>query len=167
MKDPAHPNRVSLATVPLRHSIQGERFESDRRSLSRAAGGRALGCSHMRVPPGKSAWPRHFHLANEEAVYVLSGSGTARVGDDVLPLRPGDYLALPAGAGHAHRIDNDGAEPLEYLIFSTMNDPDVMVYPDSNKLAVFAGSPPGGDASARHFETVLDLAAQREYWNGE
>jgi uncharacterized cupin superfamily protein len=62
----------------------GERDEGEtafrRKQLSDAAGGREIGCSLYELPPGKRSWPYHYHTANEEALYVLSGSGTLRVG---------------------------------------------------------------------------------------
>ena len=58
----------------------GERFGYRRKSLSAATGSEKLGCSLYEVPPGRRAWPYHYHLANEEAIYVLHGSGTFRLG---------------------------------------------------------------------------------------
>jgi hypothetical protein len=40
------------------------------------AGGEKLGYSLYEVPLGRRAWPCHYHHANEEAIYVLYGSGT-------------------------------------------------------------------------------------------
>ena len=56
----------------------------------------------------------------------------------------GDYLAFPADASGGHQFGNDGEEPLRLLLVSTMNDPDVTVYPEQDKVGVFAGAPPGG-----------------------
>jgi len=116
-----------------------------RKRLAAAAGGDQLGCSLYELPPGEKSWPFHFHTGNEEAVYVLAGTGQLRTADGVEPLRSGDYVAFPVGSDGAHRVVNDGDDPLRYLAVSTMQDPDVTVYPDSGKIGVYAGSPPGGD----------------------
>jgi uncharacterized cupin superfamily protein len=34
------------------------------------------------VPPGRRAWPYHYHLENEEAIYVLEGLGTLRIDEE-------------------------------------------------------------------------------------
>ena len=115
-----------------------------RKELGEAAGSERLGCSLYELPPGERSWPYHYHTANEEALYVLAGDGTIRLGGESHALRAGDYVALPPDESGGHRVCNDGDDPLRYLAVSTMTDPDVTVYPDSGKIGVFAGSPPGG-----------------------
>ena len=84
----------------------GEKFGYRRKQLGSAAGGERLGCSLYEVPPGRRAWPYHYHLANEEAVYVLDGSGSLRLGEREVALSRGDYVALPVGEAEAHQIIN-------------------------------------------------------------
>lgn len=147
-------------------SSRGERFESRRKQLGAAAGGRMLGCSLFEIPPGKRSFPLHYHLANEEAIYVLAGEGTLRLGTGEARLAAGDYVALPPGEEHAHQLVNDGSEPLRYLAFSTMNQPDIMGYPDSNKFGLMAGAAPGGAKEARTLNVfVPDVRV--DYWEGE
>lgn len=138
-----------------------------RKKLAAATAGRALGCSLYRVPARSRSWPRHFHAANEEALYVLSGTGSLFVGDEDLPLRAGDYVALPTGAAHAHKIVNDTDVELVFLCFSQMVEPDVVVYPDSNKVGLFVGAPPGGAVEDSALKTFLPLDADVDYWDGE
>jgi uncharacterized cupin superfamily protein len=144
-----------------------------RRRLADAAGGDELGASLYELPPGGKSWPYHYHTGNEEAIYVLDGAGTLRIGtgeDDEgerHPLRAGDYVALPSGPESAHRVENDGAEPLRFLAVSTMCDPDVTVYPDSGKIGVYAGSPPGGDADERIVEGYYAREGTVDYWLDE
>lgn len=165
MKPAAH--LVHADDLPWTDVAHGTRVALKRKQLGAAAHGRKLGCSLVEVPPGRASWPLHYHLGNEEAVYVLSGAGTLRLGAEALPVRQGDYVALPPGAECAHQLVNDGAEPLRYLCFSTMEAPDVLVYPDSKKVGVFAGAAPGGDKAARTLHAYLPLAAEVDYWEGE
>ena len=51
------------------------------RQLGKPAGSVALGATLTEVAPGGISFPRHAHYVNEEAIYVLSGSGEARIGD--------------------------------------------------------------------------------------
>jgi len=137
-----------------------------RKRLSAAADGEELGCSLYELPPGKRAWPYHYHTGNEEAYYVLSGAGTLRGPEGTASLSAGDYVALPAGPESAHRVVNDGDETLRYLALSTVRDPDVTVYPDSEKVGVFAGSPPGGTGE-RTVHGYYPMDATVDYWTDE
>src|SRR5271167_3292078 len=105
-----HPNVVNVDAVSPDEQGQGD-FASRRRRLGPEAGGRALGCSHFEVPPGKTAFPFHFHSGFEEALFVLEGTGTARIGKDRVELRAGDYMAFPAGPDGAHALTNTGTGP--------------------------------------------------------
>ncbi|MFC6725435.1 cupin domain-containing protein [Halobium palmae] len=137
-----------------------------RKRLAAAAGGDRLGCSLFELPAGAKSWPYHFHAGNEEAAYVLAGSGTLRSPDGEHPLRAGDYVAFPDGEDGAHRVVNDGDDTLRYLVFSTMDEPDVTVYPDSGKFGVYAGSPPGSE-EPRIVEGYYRLDDDVSYWHGE
>ena len=109
-------------------------FAYRRKRLGAAAGGVGIGTSFIEVPPGKKGFPSHFHLANEEAVFVLEGEGVLRLGEERHPIRAGDYLAFPPGPP-AHQILNPSQAPLRILAISTMVDPEVVLYPDSGKIA--------------------------------
>ncbi|TKX86329.1 cupin domain-containing protein [Halorubrum sp. SS5] len=137
-----------------------------RKQLGAAAGGADLGCSLYELPPGERSWPYHYHAANEEALYVLGGEGTLRLDGESYPLRPGEYAAFPADESGAHRVVNDGDEVLRYLVVSTMREPDVTVYPDSEKFGVYVGAPPGGDAE-RSLSGYYRIGDDVEYWDGE
>ena len=73
---------------------------------------------------------------------------------------------FPASAAGAHRLHNDGDDPLRYLALSTMRDPDVTVYPDSEKIGVYAGSAPGGE-SERDVSGYYRRDDDVDYWTGE
>ena len=138
-----------------------------RKRLAWEAGNRELGCSLTRIPPGKAFWPEHWHAANEEALYVLGGVGRLRlVGEDVR-LVLGDYVAMLAGPQGLHALANDGSEDLVVLFISTMREPDVSVYGRTQKIGVFAGAAPGGDASKRTISKFLRADAEADYWEGE
>jgi uncharacterized cupin superfamily protein len=135
-----------------------------RKQLAAAAGGEELGASLFELPPDGASFPYHYHTGNEEAIYVLAGTGTLRLDGDEQSLEPGDYVALPAGSDSAHRLRNDGSEPFRYLIVSTMREPDVMAYPDDEKVGFVAGAPPGGDSEARTLEGYYREGTEVDYW---
>lgn len=91
-----HQNVRNADEVETREMIKG-RHNMRLRQLGKPAGSRTLGATLTEVAPGAVSFPRHAHHANEEAIYVLSGSGEARIGEERVAVRPGDWIALPAG----------------------------------------------------------------------
>ena len=140
--DRRHPCVVNVEEVPSMDlgqmfGVSPERmggYGAKVRRLGAAAGAKQIGCSLYEVEPGKAAYPRHWHLANEEAVIVIAGAGTLHVGDAKIEVRAGDYVAMPTGAENAHFLENTGKETLRYYCLSTMNDPEIAGYPDSKKI---------------------------------
>ncbi|HEX3409927.1 MAG TPA: cupin domain-containing protein [Candidatus Binataceae bacterium] len=143
------------------------RFRYRRKAFTAAAGMERLGASLYELEPGASAFPRHYHCANEEAIYVLAGEGLLNVGEAEVKLQPGDFVALPRGSEHAHRLRNCADQPLRYLCFSTMVEPEVVVYADSNKVGVMTGSAPGGDRQQRQLSAVFRRESEVGYFDGE
>ena len=135
-----------------------------RKELSSAVNGTDLGCSLYELPPGMRSWPYHYHTANEEALYVLAGDGQLKADDGLETLTAGDYVTLPADERGGHRVINDSEGPLRYLAMSTMNEPDVTVYPELGKFGVFVGSPPG-DRGDRTLEGYYHIDDETEYWD--
>jgi uncharacterized cupin superfamily protein len=162
-----HPNVVHEDELTWSEFTRGTRYAERRKQLGLAAGSERLGCSVYELPPGRTAWPKHYHLGNEEAIYVLEGVGTLTIGDRTLAVRTGDWVALPVGAKYTHQLVNTSASTLRYLCMSTMVEPDITVYPDSGKIGVYAGSAPGGPRESRTFGGFIDNGARRDFWDGE
>ena len=154
---------LNLDEVELAPHGHGDRFEARLGPIGRRIGARKLGCRLTVVPPGKRAWPYHCHHNNEEMFFILSGTGTLRIGEKHVPLRAGDVVCAPEGGPEtAHQILNDGAEELRYLAISTMQGPDVYEYPDSGKFGVFAG-----DKLAPRLTFYGRAGSAVDYWDGE
>ena len=135
-----------------------------RKRLSRATGAQDLGCSLYSLAPDAASWPYHFHTGNEEAMFVLEGTGVVRLDGTELTVSPGDFVTLPRGETGAHRVYNDGEKPFRYLCISTMNEPDIAVYPEADMVGLFAGAAPGGRPSQRGLHAFLDASAEVAYW---
>jgi uncharacterized cupin superfamily protein len=86
-----HPCVVNVNEVEPRTLSKGNRFGATMRSLGRAAEANRIGCTHYEVPPGRTAFPHHYHCVNDEAIYVLEGEGTLRIGDATTKLGVGDW----------------------------------------------------------------------------
>jgi len=150
-------NKTSLIECDAQVSEQGA-FVFKRKRLGAAVGAKGLGVSWFEIPPGKKAFPFHYHLANDEAVFVLEGEGVLRSGEEEAPLRAGDYVAFPPGPP-GHQIVNRSQAPLRYLALSTMREPEVAVYPDSKKVGLLARS--HGMMSVHRQDDAVD------YYEGE
>jgi len=158
---------IHVEQLPWIELSHGHRFRVQRKQLGAAAGNEKLGCSLYEVPPGCRSWPYHYHYANEEAIYVLEGRGTLRMAGEEIAIASGDYIAFPAGESSAHQMINTSEAPLRYLCFSTMIEPDITAYPDSNKIGVFAGAAPGGSKEQRTLNAYFPTDANTDYWQGE
>lgn len=121
----------------------------------------------VKVPPGKSAWPCHSHLVNEEMFFIIEGKGTFVQSGRRHEIRKGDVISATVGKDKAHEILNTSGAELIYMAVSTMEEPEVCFYPKSGKFGVLAGSPPGrseNDGELLFFGRESDGV---EYWDGE
>jgi uncharacterized cupin superfamily protein len=135
------------------------------KQLTEGTDAERLGCSLYELPPGKSSWPHHYHLANEEAFYVLAGTGLVAGPDGDQAVEEGDYVTCPVGDAGAHRFVNDGDVPLRFLAVSTMNEPDVAVYPEMEKFGVYVSEDADGDDHA--VRGMYRLGNRVDYWDDD
>jgi uncharacterized cupin superfamily protein len=70
---------------------------------------------------------------------VLVGRLTIRTPEGERELGPWDTAWFVTGERGAHGVRNDGAEPARFVMFSTLADPEVTVYPELGKAVAFAG----------------------------
>jgi mannose-6-phosphate isomerase-like protein (cupin superfamily) len=68
---------------------------------------------HLVLPPGTSVG-RHAHTGVEEFYYVMQGSGTAQINNEMAPIVKGD--AVPVLLTESHSFENTGPGELEFLI---------------------------------------------------
>ena len=155
-------NVVATGDLPWHEEAHGP-MRLRERWLAEAAGGGKIGTSLVELEPGAHSWPSHYHLANDEAVYVLAGSGTLRLGEKTIPIATGDYIAFPAGEPEAHHIMNDSSATLRYLAISTMLYPEVAYYADADKIGVRHGAPDDPKRLSLNFE----LKSAIDFWKGE
>jgi uncharacterized cupin superfamily protein len=125
-----------------------EGFGCRRARIGYELGSELVGISVFELPPGEAAYPYHFHYADEELVIVLTGRPTLRTPDGVRELEPGEALRFPVGEEGAHQIINRSEEPVTLLAVSSHGRPDVVVYPDSDKIGVGERLPHGGGLRA-------------------
>lgn len=125
-----------------------EGFRSQRARIGYDLGTELIGCSLWEVPPGEAAYPYHFHYADEELLIVIRGRPTLRTPDGTWELEEGDAVRFTLGEGGAHQIINRSDESVAFLAVSSHGRPDIVMYPDSNKLGVGERLPHGGGLRA-------------------
>ena len=157
-----HPNVINIDEIEANEMKKGKHQVRNRR-LGPQVGNAQLGATLTELPPGAISYPFHFHTANEEAVYIVSGTGTARIGESRIAVRAGDWIALPVGPDHAHQMINDGEAPLIYLCVSTAHKCEVVGYPDSKKIGVSAGPSP----MSPWIRTIVRDGESLDYWDSE
>ncbi|MER8752888.1 cupin domain-containing protein, partial [Mesorhizobium sp. M1050] len=160
MADEAKPP-VPFASdeVPWTEWSAVPRFSVRYRHLSLAALGENhhVGVAIEELPAGKQNSPKHYHILEEEHVFILEGTLTTYVGDAAYAMKAGDYICFPAGAAAGHCLINTSDAPCRYVIVGERNPNDVVVYTASNKVLV----------RALGNRAIFDLAATRSYWDGE
>lgn len=107
-------------------------FVRHTRSLGDAAGLTTMGVHLVRLERGDTSSVLHVHHQDEEWVYILSGRGKARIGDDEHDVGPGDFMGFPAGSA-PHNLCNPYPEDLVYLVGGNRWPFDVCDYPDIGK----------------------------------
>jgi uncharacterized cupin superfamily protein len=105
--------------------------------------GEALGATRWggtlyELAPGEAS-PYHWHYGEEEVLICVAGRPTLRTPEGERVLGAWDVAWFVRGPAGTHQIRNDGDEPARVVIFSTCSDPEVCVYPDDDKVGVFAG----------------------------
>lgn len=98
------------------------------KSLGDLTGLTGLGIHIIEVEPGFETTEFHVHYFEDEAVYILSGSGEAEIGEDRHSVKTGDFIGYRKG-GLAHTIHNTGSETLRCMVIGQRLDHDVADYP--------------------------------------
>lgn len=122
---------AAMEAVKRTHFLNEGAIRSDK-SIGDAAGLKNLGVHLITVAPGHRSTEYHFHHYEEECVYVLSGRGTALIGDQSHVIGAGDFMGHPVDKV-AHEMINDGVEPLVCLVIGQRLAQDITDYPRRGK----------------------------------
>jgi len=155
-------------SVNLFDDVWDEREDDERMPTERMLGG-LLGTTQWggtvyEVAAGRTMWPYHWHVGEEEWLLVLAGTPTLRTPDGERVLRPWDLAVFRRGPEGAHQVRNDGDEVARVLMLSTLSDPEICVYPDSGKIGASGGRSLQDGARVRLRNRP---EANLEYYDGE
>lgn len=147
-----------MTSLTPKRKAEHEPFEYIKHEVTRRGQSDCYVCFYE-IPPLKSAYPYHYHTANTEVFYIISGSGTLITPDGERNICAGSVIVCPPGRQGAHRIYNAShTDTLVYLDCDTANSPDIVFYPDSGKLgAIITGE------ESRFFEENAEV----DYYKNE
>lgn len=101
-----------------------------RTRLGVAAGLTQFGVNVLRLEPGAWSSQRHWHMREDEFVYVLSGEVVLVTDEGETLLRAGDCAGFPRGRSNGHHLQNRSSAPAELLEVGTDDPEDEVEYSD-------------------------------------
>ena len=130
--DPASVAPRTGSNYPKQHR---EQVESRRKRVL----GEALGLTHygvnlVELAPGAWSSQRHWHSAEDEFVYVVSGEITLITDSGRQVLGAGMVAGFPAAKADGHHLVNAINETAVYLEVGDRSDDDEVRYPDIDML---------------------------------
>ncbi len=113
---------------PLNERVRGR----SRHKLGDACGLTQFGVNLTTLQPGAQSALRHWHLREDEFVYVLSGEVVlvTDIGEQLL--RAGQCAGFPAGKRDGHHLINRTDQLVQYLEVGSRIPGEVAGYPDED-----------------------------------
>jgi uncharacterized cupin superfamily protein len=150
---------IASESVPWEEWKVAPRFHTRYKHLSLAGIGETyrVGIAIEELPPAKQSAPVHYHIFEEEHIYLLEGTLTVRIGGETFEMKAGDYVCFPAGQKAGHCLLNPTETTCRYVIVGENNPNEVVVYPDTHKVLT----------RSLGRRAIFDLRARRNYWDGE
>lgn len=136
-----------------------EAFRAARDRIGPKVGAARTGASLYELAPGQAVCPYHYEHSEEEWVLVVSGHPSVRSPEGVTSLDPLDLVFFPTGPEGAHQILNASDLPARVLMWSTVVQPAVTVYPDSGKIGVYTAD--------RADDIIVERSSGVDYYLGE
>jgi len=101
-----------------------------RKRLGNAAGLTQFGVNLTTLKPGAASAQRHWHLAEDEFIYVLAGEVVLCEDGGELLMRAGDAAGFKAGVANGHCLINRSDRDAVYLEVGTRAACERAEYPD-------------------------------------
>ena len=136
--------RIDVATLPvIAGTLYPPPFDEPCRARQRirlgdAAGVTQYGVNLVRLEPGAWSSQRHWHIAQDEFIYILSGEVTLVTNAGAEILRAGDCAGFKAGDEDGHHLQNNSSADVTFLEMGTRLPDDGAYYSDIDMML-----PPG------------------------
>jgi uncharacterized cupin superfamily protein len=98
--------------------------------LGDAAGLTQFGVNLCTLPPGAWSSQRHWHMKEDELIYVVSGEVTLVTDEGEEILRAGDAAGFKANDANGHTFQNRSGKDVVLLEIGTRFEDDVAFYSD-------------------------------------
>ena len=111
------PDSYSLVSlVEVEDAAPGNGFDDrwEARVARTALDAQETGVTYFRLLAGKRSPFMHRHRSAEEIYVVLSGTGRAKLDDEIIDVGPLDAIRVPPGTARAFEAGDDG---LEFIAF--------------------------------------------------
>ncbi len=127
--------KIDIAAVP---EVKGTGYPAPfdqpcldrvRKRLGDAGGLSQFGVTLLTLQPGTWSSQRHWHSAEDEFVYILSGEVVLNTDAGEEILRAGDCAAFPKNDGNGHHLMNKSSAPAVLLEIGTRSTDDFCRYP--------------------------------------
>ena len=128
--------KIDIERVPVKTgSIYPAPFKAmadarARQALGDAGGLTQFGVNLTRLPPGAASAQRHWHEAEDELVFVVSGEVTLIEDGGETPLRAGEAATFKAGHPDGHHLVNRSGADAVVLEIGTRASEERGHYPD-------------------------------------
>ena len=126
--DPAQVSEQSTTGYPepYKSRVAGRH----RRRLGDAAGLANFGVNLTRLDPGAESSMRHWHVKQDEFIYVLEGEVTLVTDAGRQKLKAGAAAGFPAGKVDGHQLVNETNKPAVYMEIGDRTPGDGVSYTD-------------------------------------
>jgi uncharacterized cupin superfamily protein len=136
-----------MRIVPRTSSIYPKEFDQGfegrlKRALTGSLGLTQFGVNITTLEAGARSAHRHWHEAEDECIYVLSGEITLITNEGETPLTAGNAAGFPAGDKNGHCLINKTNAPATYLEIGTRANDERSTYSDIDLIAVKTGGGP-------------------------
>lgn len=127
---------VDPATVEARTgSAYPDTFQAvsegrEKQALGNVAGLTQFGVNLTRLKPGAASALRHWHVEEDEFIYVLEGEATLITDAGEQVLGPGMAAGFPAGTEDGHHLVNNSQADVLYLEIGSRHPAEQAHYPD-------------------------------------
>ena len=106
-----------------------------KKRLGDAAGLTNFGVNLVKLEPGSWSSIRHWHLKQDEFIYIVEGQVTLVTNAGKQILKPGDAAGFPAGEADGHHLVNHSSSIVTYLEIGDRTADERVTYPDEDLVA--------------------------------
>ena len=112
----------------FKHLVSGR----TKKRLGDAAGLKNFGVNLVTLEPGSWSSIRHWHLLQDECIYIVEGPITLVTDDGEEILQTGAIAGFPAGEANGHHLINNSDRVVTYLEIGDRTKEDQVTYPDAD-----------------------------------